>query len=77
MILWPHNTCHHTFLYSLSVLYSHSQMKVAVQSPTRLNYCKTWASEYHRIMKCTVQQTAHFIHAEYPVCEVACIVHVR
>ena len=28
-------------------------MKVAVQSPTRLNYCETWASEYHRIMRIT------------------------
>ena len=30
------------------LLYSHSLMKVAVWSPKRLNYCKTWASTYQK-----------------------------
>ena len=38
------------YLYSMSVLYSHSLMKVAVQSLKRLKYCKMRASAYQRIM---------------------------
>ena len=56
MILWcvrAHVSTPTRYLYSLSVLYSHSLMKVAVLSPIHLNYSNTWASAYQRIMSTT------------------------